>query len=97
MGDQPIRGNGASASIGRVSPDSESSYLDRMSYHAIHFYGFRLSDPLANAARYLRDLEERAERPLHVLCLRQEFSYSDAGTELAWQVTVVLGEPMLYF
>jgi hypothetical protein len=62
-------------------------------YRAIHFYGPQLRVPLADAARYLREEVERAGgRPPRVLCLRDEHSWEDEGSDLAWQVTLVLGE-----
>jgi hypothetical protein len=61
-------------------------------YRAIHFYGPQLRVPLADAARYLHDEAERAGEPPRVLCLRDEHSWEDEGSDLAWQVTLILGE-----
>lgn len=72
-----------------------SAYVDRGIYRSVHFYGPRLSDPLAEAAQYLRELEDRTDRPLPILCTRSEFSWADEETELAWRVTIVFGEPMI--
>jgi len=70
-----------------------SGYLDRVTYRSVHFYGVRLADPLAEAAQYLRRVEETTSRPPYVLCLHQQFSWEDDGSNLAWQVTLVLSIP----
>jgi hypothetical protein len=62
-------------------------------YRSVHFYGAVLYRPLAAAAEYLQKLESDAGRPPHVLCLHDEFSWEDEGTDLAWRVTLVLSEP----
>lgn len=69
-----------------------SGYLDQSVYRSIHFHGARLADPLAEAAHYLRQVEKQDHRPPHVLCVHEQFSAEDDGSDLAWQVTLVLGE-----
>lgn len=76
----------------RIPHPSGSGYLDRTTYRSVHFHGARLADPLAEAAHYLRQMEELADRPPHVLCVHEQFSWEDDGSDLAWQVTLVLGE-----
>jgi hypothetical protein len=66
---------------------------DRVLYRAVSFYGVALSGPLGAAADYLRRWEDAHGSAPHVLCLHDEFSFEDEGTELAWKVTLVLGEP----
>jgi hypothetical protein len=71
-------------------PDpSGSGHLDRVVYRSIRFYGARLSGPLAEAARYVEELERLPGPPPHVFCVYQEFSGEDEGSAIAWQVTVV--------
>lgn len=70
-----------------------SGRLDRILYRSVYFYGIALSGPLAAAADYLRSWEDRNGRAPHVLCVHDEFSSEDEGSELAWKVTLVLGEP----
>jgi hypothetical protein len=65
-----------------------------MVYRSAHFYGPRLSSPLAEAAQYLKELEELTEHPPHILCLHEEFSWEDEGSDLAWRVTLVFSEPI---
>lgn len=70
-----------------------SGYLDRVPYRSVHFYGTRLCVPLAEASRYLERLERLTGKPPHILCLHDEFSWEDEGTDLAWRLTLVLSEP----
>lgn len=82
----------AAESLHRVPHPIGSGYLDKSIYRSIHFHGARLADPLAEAAHYLRLIEKQAERPPHVLCVHQQFSLEDDGSDLAWQVTLILGD-----
>jgi hypothetical protein len=70
-----------------------SGRLDRMVYRPVHFYGAKLCSPLAAAAQYLQHLEQLTGRSPHVLCVYDAFSSEDEGSDLAWQVTLVLSEP----
>jgi hypothetical protein len=72
-----------------------SGRLDRVRYRSVHFYGAKLSDPLAEAAQYLQQLERLLGRPPHVLCVDNAFSSEDEGSDFAWQVTLVFSEPTL--
>lgn len=76
----------------RIPSPMGSGYLDKSVYRSIHFHGARLADPLAEAAHYLMLIEKRDEKPPHVLCVHQQFSLEDDGSDLAWQVTLILGE-----
>jgi hypothetical protein len=77
-----------------TSPSPETSgRLDRILYRSVYFYGVALSGPLAAAADYLRCWEDAHGRAPHVLCVHDEFSAEDEGSDLAWKVTLVLGEP----
>ena len=73
-------------------PGGGTSYLDRLSYRSIHFYGVALHEPLAEASAYLRRIESETGRPPHVLCVHDEFSEEDDGTDLAWRFTLVISE-----
>lgn len=79
----------------RIPKPIGSGYLDKSVYRSIHFHGARLADPLAEAAHYLILIEKQEEKPPHVLCVHQQFSLEDEGSDLAWQVTLILGEPRL--
>ncbi|MBO0819626.1 MAG: hypothetical protein J2P26_02115 [Nocardiopsaceae bacterium] len=68
-------------------------YADRISYRTVHFLGASLHEALLAASTYLRHLEETLGYSPHILCVHDEFSSADAGTDLTWQFTVVLGEP----
>ncbi|MFL6073185.1 MAG: hypothetical protein ACJ73S_07270 [Mycobacteriales bacterium] len=67
--------------------------LDHVRYRPVCFYGSALSAPLAAAADYLRCWEDTHGHAPHVLCVHDEFSAEDAGSDLAWKVTLVLGDP----
>ncbi|WP_433889033.1 hypothetical protein [Streptomyces sp. CA-111067] len=68
--------------------------MDRTIYRSVHFYGAALSQPLAEAARYIEQLELMPGRPPHFLGLHNEFSGQDEGSDIAWRVTVVFSEPL---
>lgn len=57
---------------------------------AIQFYGAELHIALSAAAHYLRcwELEHGYSPP--VVALHDEFSWEDAGRDVAWQLTLVL-------
>lgn len=77
-------------------PDADPAPIRRESqvvYRSIRFYGASLHLPLAEAAEYLRQLELAAGKPPHVLCVHDEFSAEDEGSDLAWGVTLVVSEP----
>lgn len=67
--------------------------LDRMRYRSVHFYGARLSGPLAEAAAFLSERDGAAARPTHVLCLHAEFCREQAGSDHTWRVTLVFSDP----
>jgi hypothetical protein len=69
-----------------------SGYVDRLSYRSVHFHGAKLADPLAEAASYLRTIEDITKEPPLTLCVHTQFSWEDDKGDLAWQVTVVLSE-----
>lgn len=75
-----------------VPPIESAGYLDRLKYRSVHFYGAALHEPLTQAAAYLQRVEAETGRAPHVLCLHDEFSEEDGGTDLAWRLTLVLGE-----
>jgi hypothetical protein len=88
--------------VGRVDhgavpePDADPAPIRRESpvvYRSIRFYGPSLHFPLAEAAEYLRRLELETGKPPHVLCVHDEFSAEDEGSDLAWGVTLVVSEP----
>ena len=85
-------GDVTSGTFSQIPGPRGSGYIDRSTYRSVHFFGAKLSDPLAEAAQYLRDLERLAERAPHVLCVHEQFSWEDENGDLAWQVTLVLGE-----
>jgi len=57
---------------------------------AIRFYGRELHIALAAAAEYLHGWQLRQGHPPTVVALHDEFSWEDAGRDIAWQLTVVL-------
>jgi hypothetical protein len=67
-------------------------HTDRTTYQAIHFYSAELHQALKAAANYLEQLEADTGHPPNVLCLQDEYSVADHDTELAWKLTLVLGE-----
>jgi hypothetical protein len=73
----------------------ERDYLDRTSYRAVHFHGPRLADPLAKAADFLIQLEKRLNHEPHALSVSAQYSWEDEATDLAWRVTIILGQPLL--
>lgn len=77
----------------RVTASCDAGYLDRTRYRTVHFHGASLHETLMAASIYLRRLEEKLGHAPHILCVHDEFSDADAGTELTWQFTVILGEP----
>ncbi|MCK9897088.1 hypothetical protein [Frankia sp. AgB32] len=58
----------------------------------MHFESPRLSDALANAARYLRAVEEASDCAPHVLCVNDALAFGDDVDPL-WRVTLVVGCP----
>ena len=58
----------------------------------MRFYGEKLHIALSAAARYLEALEREQGCDPHVVCLHDEYSWEDAGTQFAWQVTLVVSE-----
>lgn len=73
----------------------ERDYLDRTSYRAVHFHGLRLADSLAKAADFLIQLEKRLNHEPHALSVSAQYSWEDEATDLAWRVTIILGQPLL--
>lgn len=57
---------------------------------AVRFYGRELHIALAAAAEYLHDWERSQGYSPAVVALHDEFSWEDAGRDIAWQLTVVL-------
>jgi hypothetical protein len=72
---------------------SGSGWMDRTVYRAVHFYGAVLSQPLAEAAHYIEQLEQQPGQSAQFLGLHNEFSGQDEGSDIAWRVTVVFSEP----
>lgn len=70
-----------------------SAYVDRIVYGSVHFYGSRLSDPLNDAAEYLIDMEQANGEPPFVLTIMHSYSREDGESQLAWQITLVVGLP----
>jgi hypothetical protein len=69
-----------------------TAYLDRVTYRSVHFFGDTFCEALRETVNYLGTLEKELGKQPHILCLHHEFSPADGGTELAWRVTIVLGE-----
>jgi hypothetical protein len=69
-----------------------TGHSDLITYRSVHFFGENLSNPLGEAARYVRQLEQIRERSPHILCVHPEFSAEDEGSDLAWRVTVIFSE-----
>jgi len=70
-------------------------YSDQLTYRAVHFHGQRLADSLAKASSFLLQLEKQLQREPYPLCISVQYSAEDDWSEMAWQVTVVLGEMIL--
>jgi hypothetical protein len=66
--------------------------LSHLTYRSARFYGQRLADALAGTVEYLETIEKQIGGPPHALCVHEEFSWEDAGSDLAWQVTLVFSE-----
>jgi hypothetical protein len=81
-----------SAIYRRIPSPAGSGYLDRVTYRSVHFHGVRAADVLAEAAEYLREVEQRTHRPPFTLCVHVQFSWEDDGSDLAWQATIVLSD-----
>jgi hypothetical protein len=77
--------------IPALLPDG-SGRLSHLSYRSVRFYGQRLADALAETVQYLEYIEKVIGGPPHTLCVHDEFSWEDAGSDLAWQVTLVFSE-----
>jgi len=72
---------------------SGSGRMGRVDFRSVLFYGPRLADALAETVQYLETLEEVSGTPPHTVFMHEEFSWEDAGSDLAWQVTLIFGEP----
>lgn len=72
-----------------------SGHMDWSTCRSVDFYGPKLSDPLEEAARYLRKLEELPDKTPRILCMHEEFSWEDDGSDLAWHVTLVFSDPVI--
>ncbi|HEX8092696.1 hypothetical protein [Jatrophihabitans sp.] len=57
---------------------------------AIQFYGNELHVALSAAAEYLHKWELEHGYSPPVVALHDEFSWEDAGRDIAWQLTVIL-------
>jgi hypothetical protein len=57
---------------------------------AIHFYGNELHIALSAAAEYLHSWELKHGYSPPVVALHEEFSWEDAGRDIAWQLTLIL-------
>ena len=57
---------------------------------AIQFYGTELRIALCAAAEYLHSWELEHGYPPPVVALHDEFSWEDAGRDIAWQLTLIL-------
>ena len=75
-----------------ISRPFDSGPIDGMACKSVAFYGPKLSNPLEEAARYLRRLEELPDRTPRILCMHEEFSWEDDGSDLAWCVTLVFSD-----
>jgi hypothetical protein len=72
----------------------ERDYIDRTYYRAVHFHGSRLADSLVRAADFLFQLEKGLSREPYALSVSAQYSWEDEATDLAWRVTVILGQPV---
>lgn len=70
----------------------DSSYVDRSSYRAIHFFGETLAIAFREAASYLERLEFLYETQPYVASAHGAFSEDNAGSGLAWKVTLILND-----
>jgi hypothetical protein len=68
-----------------------SAYMDRIPYRSIHFHSSRLCESLIGVARYLIEMERINGEPPFVLALQHRYSPEDGESDLAWQVTLVVG------
>lgn len=59
---------------------------------AILFYGNELHIALSAAAKYLHGWELEHGYSPSVVALHDEFSWEDAGRDIAWQLTLILRE-----
>jgi hypothetical protein len=75
-------------------PPAGSGRIGLITYRSVLFYGARLADALAETVEYLEMLEKLNGSPPHTVFVHEEFSWEDAGSDLAWQVTLVFGEPV---
>jgi hypothetical protein len=57
---------------------------------AIQFYGQELHIALSAAAEYLHSWEVEHGYSPPVVALHDEFSWEDAGRDIAWQLTLIL-------
>lgn len=57
---------------------------------SIQFYGNELHVALSAAAEYLQDWQVTHGYSPSVVALHDEFSWEDAGRDIAWQLTVIL-------
>ena len=69
-----------------------TSYRDQTRYWTVHFHGARLHEALGAASEFLKSLEEKLGRPPHVLCVHDEISSVDEGSDVFWQFSIILGE-----
>jgi hypothetical protein len=92
-GVQPQRTYPNSLDFSAVPPPPGSGRLGHITYRSVLFYGPRLADALAETVEYLELLEKINGSPPHTVFVHEEFSWEDAGSDLAWQVTLVFGEP----
>jgi hypothetical protein len=76
-----------------IPPPTGSGRRGHITYRSVLFYGARLADALAETVEYLELLEKLNGSPPHTVFVHEEFSWEDAGSDLAWQVTLVFGEP----
>jgi hypothetical protein len=70
-----------------------TAYVDRLIYRSVHFHGSCLHEPLGEAVNYLRDIERANGEPPFVVGLQHQYSREDDKSQLAWQVTLVIGFP----
>lgn len=73
----------------------DPAYLDRSTYRAIHFFGETLPRAFREAADYLEHLECVYGAPPYVASTHGAFSEDNAGSGLAWKVTLILGDSAL--
>ena len=74
------------------APQGAPARLDRAKCRSVRFYGEKLHLALTAAADYLQALERQHGCDPHVVCLHDEYSWEDANTQFAWQVTLVVSE-----